>query len=72
MSYSGHVRSSDEICFPKSALLRIQPRAAGPSRYLIATTGRAQASQIPINRGLLVVDPRFDTLPVGKGWEYWV
>jgi hypothetical protein len=69
MSYSGPVQSTDSICFPRDALLRIQPRAAGPMRTLITTSGPAHEVPVPLDRGLLVIDPRFDRLPVGPGWE---
>lgn len=63
-------RTSDEWCFPDKALLRLQPRAAGPLfRDLVTLTGPYESIPISWNRGLLVVDPRYDTLPIGRGWE---
>lgn len=63
--------TSDEICFPEDAILRIQPRAAGPLlRELVTLTGPAQTFPISPDRGLLVIDPRYDNLPLGPGWEW--
>lgn len=61
----------EEYCFPQEAVLRLQPRAAGPLfRELIPATGPYVSAPITYDRGLLVIDPRFDTLPVvGPGWE---
>lgn len=70
MSYRGAAPSTDQICFPQDALLRLQPRAAGPLvRELVTLSGRTQTWPISPARGLLVVDPRFDRLPLGPGWE---
>lgn len=33
---------------------------------------RAESVPITWNRGILVIDPRYDTLPLGPGWEWWV
>ncbi len=64
------VDADGKICFPESAFLRIQPRAAGVQRELVTLTGRYSARLIPLDRGLLVVDPRYDNLPLGPGWEW--
>lgn len=65
-----HPRTSDEWCFPDNALLRIQSRAAGPLfRELVTLTGPYETFPISHERGLLVVDPRYDDLPIGRGWE---
>lgn len=48
----------------------MQPRAAGPTRVLQTLTGGYQQIPIPWNRGLLVIDPRYDNLPIGPGWEH--
>lgn len=70
MSYH-RTKSADEICFPSQAVLRMQPRAAGPLfRELVTMTGPYDVMPYSFNRGLLVIDPRYDTLPVvGPGWE---
>lgn len=71
MSYRGQAKSTDELCFPKSAVYRLQPRAAGPMiRELASTSGKAKSVPIPADRGLLVIDPRYDHLPRGRGWEW--
>lgn len=71
MSYHGRARSSDELCFPSDAILRLQPRAAGPLfRELVTTSGSYETWPIDPNRGLLLVDPRYDTLTLGPGWEW--
>lgn len=68
MSYHGPTR-----CFPDDALLRLQPRAAGPLyRDLVTLTGSYESIPIDPNRGLLLIDPRYDTLPLGPGWEWRV
>lgn len=74
MSYSGPARSTDEICFPSEAVLRMQPRAAGPLlRELVTTSGPYESTPIPWSRGLLIIDPRYDRLPLGPGfeWQLW-
>lgn len=53
------------VCFPEKAILRMQPRAAGPQRELVTLTGGYERIRVPWNRGLLVIDPRYDTLPLG-------
>lgn len=60
-----------QVCFPRDAVLRLQPRAAGPLiRSLIPATGPYFEIPYTFDRGLLVIDPRYDTLPVvGPGWE---
>jgi hypothetical protein len=60
-----------EYCFPRNAVLRLQPRAAGPLiRDLVTVSGPYQSVPFSFNKGLLVIDPRYDTLPVrGPGWE---
>jgi hypothetical protein len=62
-----------QLCFPREAVLRLQPRAAGPLiRSLITMSPHEPYREIPytFDRGLLVIDPRYDTLPViGPGWE---
>jgi hypothetical protein len=63
-------RTTDEFCFPKDAVLRMQPRAAGPMRELMTTSGRADSVPISWDRGMLVIDPRYDNLPLGPGWEW--
>jgi len=63
-------QTTDEICFPKDAIMRLQPRAAGPIRSLMTLTGGFQETEIDPNRGLLIVDPRYDNLPLGPGWEW--
>lgn len=63
-------KTSDEVCFPKDAILRLQPRAAGPLRELVTLTGGYESLPISWNRGVLIVDPRYDTLPLGPGWEW--
>lgn len=71
MSYRGSARTTDEICFPREALIRLQPRAAGPLyRDIVTLTGPYQSVRIPMDRGLLLIDPRYDTLPVGPGYEW--
>lgn len=57
-------------CFPDEALLRIQPHSAGPLRELTALTGNASSVTIDPNRGLVVLDPHWDNLPIGPGWEW--
>jgi len=61
----------NEYCFPREAIVRVQPRAAGPLfRELVSVTGPYVSIPFTYDRGLLVVDPRYDTLPiVGPGWE---
>lgn len=61
----------DEYCFPRDAVLRLQPRAAGPLiRELVSVTGPYVSLPFTFDRGLLVIDPRYDTLPViTEGWE---
>lgn len=62
-------RTTDEICFPQEAFLRIQPRAAGPLlRELVTTSGPYETFPISWERGILAIDPRYDTLPIGPGW----
>jgi hypothetical protein len=63
-------QTTDEICFPRDAVFRVQPRAAGPMRELMTLSGRASSVPISWNRGILVIDPRYDTLPLGPGWEW--
>jgi hypothetical protein len=63
MSYAGSAKSTDEVCFPRHAVLRMLPRAAGPIRYLTTTSGPAWGAPILPGRGILVIDPRFDRLP---------
>lgn len=60
-----------EICFPDDAVLRLQPRAAGPLlKSLVTMVGPYEEIPFTFNRGLLVIDPRYDTLPVvAPGWE---
>ena len=71
MSYHGNAPSTDQVCFPRDGILRIQPRAAGPLfRELVTLTGPYETFPISPARGLLVVDPRYDNLPLGPGWEY--
>lgn len=67
MSY----HASDAYCFPREAVLRLQPRAAGPLiKDLVTVSGNYERIPFGYNRGLLVIDPRFDNLPiVGPGWE---
>lgn len=62
--------TTDQICFPKDAIMRLQPRAAGPIRSLMTLTGGFSEMPISPNRGLLIVDPRYDNLPLGPGWEW--
>ncbi len=71
MSYHGTPRgTTDDLCFPEEAVLRLQPRAAGPYfRELQTLTGRYESWPIDPNRGLLVIDPHYDHLPLGPGWE---
>lgn len=71
MSYHRNGRASAQYCFPREAVLRLQPRAAGPLiKSLITVSGPYESIPYSYNRGLLVIDPRFDTLPViGPGWE---
>lgn len=68
MSYHGR-----QVCFPERAVLRMQPRAAGPLiKSLVTMDPGSPYESIPFtyNRGLLVIDPRYDTLPVvAPGWE---
>lgn len=62
---------SPTYCFPDQALLRLQPRAAGPLfRELVTLTGPYESWPISPDRGLLVIDPRYDNLPLGPGWEW--
>lgn len=63
-------RTTDEVCFPRDAVLRMQPRAAGPMRELVNLSGRAGSVPISWDRGMLVIDPRYDNLPLGPGWEW--
>jgi hypothetical protein len=63
-------KTSDEVCFPRDAVLRMQPRAAGPMRELVTLSGRAGSASISWDRGMLVIDPRYDDLPLGPGWEW--
>ena len=63
-------QTTDEVCFPRDAVLRMQPRAAGPMRELVNLSGRAGSVPISWNRGVLVIDPRYDNLPLGPGWEW--
>jgi hypothetical protein len=58
-------------CVPRHAVLRLQPSAAGPLyRELVTTSGPARRIPFSYDRGLLVIDPRYDRLPaVGPGWE---
>lgn len=60
-----------QVCFPDSAILRLQPRAAGPLiKSLQTMSGPYMSIPYSYDRGLLVIDPRYDTLPVvGPGWE---
>ena len=71
MSYHSNGHADSQYCFPREAVLRLQPRAAGPLiKELITTSGPYQSIPYSYNRGLLVIDPRFDRLPVvGPGWE---
>lgn len=63
--------SNGQVCFPSRAVLRLQPRAAGPLiKDLVTITGGYESIPYSYQRGLLVIDPRYDTLPVvGPGWE---
>lgn len=71
MSYHGSAKTTDQICFPRDAVLRLQPRAAGALfRELVTLTGPYQSFPISPARGLLVVDPAYDRLPLGPGWEH--
>jgi len=57
-------------CFPDEAILRIQRRAAGPLFQELETlVGPYERFPIDPYRGLLVIDPRYDNLPIGRGWE---
>lgn len=60
-----------QFCFPEAAVWRLQPRAAGPLlRSLVLTADPYFEVPYDYDRGLLVIDPRYDTLPVvGPGWE---
>ncbi len=70
MSYHSSSLGGPVYCFDDAHLLRIQPRAAGPMfRELQTLTGPAQSWTINPSRGLVVVDPRYDNLPIGRGWE---
>lgn len=53
------------VCFPEEAVLRLQPRAAGPLRELETLVGSYERIVIPPDRGILVINPRYDTLPLG-------
>ena len=44
-------------CFPRSRLMRIMPRAAGPIRELVPLRGRMFRIPIVPGRGILVVAP---------------
>jgi hypothetical protein len=58
-------------CFPDQAILRLQPRAAGPIvKDLIPLVGPYESIPYTAARGLLVIDPRYDNLPLGPGWEW--
>lgn len=57
-------KTSDEVCFPRKAVMRMRPRAAGPMRELMTTSGRAESVPVPWSRGMLVIDPRYDNLPI--------
>lgn len=65
------VRAAEEFCVPQRAVLRLQPRAAGPlMKELVFTSGPYEPIPFTYDRGLLVIDPRYDTLPVvDEGWE---
>lgn len=71
MSYHSRGSSSAQYCFPEEAVLRLQPRAAGPLlKSLVTTSGPYRSIPFTYDRGLLVIDPRYDRLPmVGPGWE---
>lgn len=71
MSYRGIHPNTDKWCFPDDAILRLQPRAAGPLyRELVTQGGPYESFPIDWERGLLVIDPRYDDLPIGgPGWE---
>lgn len=71
MSYHRRGQSDPQYCFPKEAVLRLQPRAAGPLiKDLVTVTGPYESTPFTFDRGLLVIDPRYDTLPVlAPGWE---
>lgn len=58
-------------CFPAHAVLRLQPRAAGPLlKDLVTVSGSYESIPFSFERGLLVIDPRYDNLPArGPGWE---
>jgi hypothetical protein len=38
-------------------------------RELMTLTGAAESIPITWNRGVLIIDPRYDDLPLGPGWE---
>ena len=65
------VREAGDFCVPQEAVLRLQPRAAGPLfRELVTTAGPYESIPFNYDRGLLIIDPRFDSLPmIGPGWE---
>lgn len=71
MSYHRNGKVVDQYCFPRDAVLRLQPRAAGPLiKDLVTVAGPYESIPFTFGRGLLVIDPRYDTLPViGPGWE---
>lgn len=71
MSYHRNGRVLPEVCFPEEAILRLQPRAAGPLiKDLVTMTGPYESIPFTFDRGLLVIDPRYDRLPVrAPGWE---
>lgn len=71
MSYRGIHPSTDQYCFPDEAILRLQPRAAGPLfKELVTQSGPYESIPFSYDRGLLVIDPRWDDLPIGgPGWE---
>jgi hypothetical protein len=60
-----------QLCFPREAVMRLQPRAAGPLyRSLETMSGPYRSIPYSYNRGLLIIDPRYDVLPViASGWE---
>lgn len=70
-SYDVSYHRSGQYCFPRQAVLRLQPRAAGPLfRSLTTMSGRYESIPYSYDRGLLIIDPRYDTLPtVVPGWE---
>lgn len=39
-------------------------------RELVNLSGRAGSVPISWDRGMLIIDPRYDNLPLGPGWEW--